>query len=70
MSKLHPEVKIEIKPSRSDGGLKSGHEWNALRNGSIIGTGWAAGDVKDAFEDAIDDLRMLGLVETTEAASG
>lgn len=63
MVKLNPEVKIEIKPTHQAGRFPNdGHEWNALRNGNLIGTGWAAGDVKEALEDAIDDLRMLGLV--------
>lgn len=66
MSKLHPEVRIEFKagpalPSNPD----PGHSWSAFRNGRAIGAGWAPGDIKESFEDAIDDLRMLGLVETT-----
>lgn len=71
MNNLHPEVKIEIKPSRNvrpDQG--DGHGWTVFRRNRPIGAGWSAGDVKDAFEDALDDLRMLGLVETTEATSG
>lgn len=71
MSKLHPEVRIEIKqgrplPSNPD----PGHSWSAFRNGKAIGMGWAPGDVAEAFEDAIDDLRMLGLVETEEPTRG
>lgn len=64
MIRLHPDLKIEVYQSHN------GHGWDVRREGKLIGTGWAAGDVQDAFEDAIDDLRMLGLVETTEATSG
>lgn len=71
MSKLHPEVKIEIRPGRGiRPGQGDGHGWTVFRSNKPIGAGWSAGDVKDAFEDAIDDLRMLGLVETTETTSG
>lgn len=62
---LHPEVKLEIKPSHT-----KGHEWHTFRLGTLIGTGWAAGGVSDALEDALDDLRMLGLVETREPSNG
>lgn len=63
MVKLHPEVKIELTPSRAIGpGAIPGHGWCVFRNGKPIGTGFAAGDVKEALEDAVDDLRMLGLV--------
>lgn len=63
MTKLHPEVKIEIKAANRVGHSKdAGHSWNVSRNGKFIGVGWAAGDIKEALEDAVDDLRMLGLV--------
>jgi hypothetical protein len=60
---LHPDLRLSIqrgRASREKG--DPGHTWEVRRYNDLVGTGWAQGTVEEAFEDAIDDMRMLGLV--------
>lgn len=67
MTKLPSGLLIEIGASQATGGgARTGHSWQTKRDGKLLGSGFAFGDVKEAFEDALDDLRMLGLVTETD----
>jgi len=63
MPMLHPDLRLSIKRDKAEKhGAAPGHTWEVRRNGTLVGTDWVMGNVEDALQDAIDDMRMLGLV--------
>lgn len=53
------EVRVYRANAVSKGG-DPGHNWELIKNGEVIGTGWAAGSASDATEDAMDEATRLG----------
>jgi len=60
MPKLNDGITVKVRAGRPVN-AKTGHDWEAFRSGKLIGQGWTPGSALEAFQDALDDLQLLGL---------